>query len=258
MTAAPSAPFHRDQEPSALPIWRESLLGLDWIALRASPVYCGLGVPRGNGAAVVLVPGFLGTDFYLYEMYWWLRRIGYRPYMSRIGRNADCLDVLQERLFATIEGAVQETRGPAHLVGHSLGGMLARSAAARRPDRAASVITLGSPFRGVRSHPAVLYVADRVRQRLQGAGAQPRCYTGYCGCGALEGLLAGVPAGIPQTAVYTRSDGIVDWRYCVTGDAAVDVEVPGTHVGLAFNAHVYRAIAGRLHAGLRAAAPAAG
>jgi hypothetical protein len=123
------------------------------------------------------------------------------------------------------------------------------------------VITLGSPFRGVRSHPAVLYMADRVRQRLHGGAATPpQCYTGYCECGALEGLLTGVPAGIPQTAVYTKSDGIVDWRYCVTGDAAADVEVPGTHVGLAFNAHVYRVIADRLRAGRRqaAAAPAAG
>ncbi len=261
MHAAPSAPFHRDQQPSALPIWRETLLGLDWLALRASPVYCGLGVPRGDGAAVVVVPGFLGSDLYLYEMYWWLRRIGYRPYMSQIGRNAECLDVLQGRLFTTIESAAEATEDPVHLIGHSLGGMLARSAAARRPRRVASVITLGSPFRGVRSHPAVLYAADRVRQRIQGtAGREPRCYTGYCDCGALEGLVAGVPSGIGQTAVYTRSDGIVDWRYCVTGDPASDVEVPGTHVGLAFNPFVYRVIADRLGASRRpvGASPAAG
>jgi pimeloyl-ACP methyl ester carboxylesterase len=147
-----------------------------------------------------------------------------------------------------------------HLVGHSLGGMLVRSAAARWPARVASVISLGSPFRGVRSHPAVLYMAERVRQRISGAaGSEPQCYTGYCGCGALEGLIAGVPASVAQTAVYTKSDGIVDWQYCVTGDPASDVEVPGTHVGLAFNPFVYRVIAERLAASRRhTAAPAAG
>jgi pimeloyl-ACP methyl ester carboxylesterase len=260
MNAAPSAPFHRDQQPAALPIWREALVGLDWLALRASPVYRGLGTPGGDGAGVVVVPGFLGTDLYLGELYRWLRRIGYRPYMSRIGRNAECLDILRERLFKTIQEAAQATNRPVHLVGHSLGGMLARSAAARWPHRVASVITLGSPFRGVRSHPAVLYLADRAKRRIQGKSAvEPRCYTGYCGCGALEGLAAGVPASVSQTAMYTRSDGIVDWRYCVTGDPARDVEVPGTHVGLAFNRFVYRAIADRLAFARRpASAPAAG
>jgi pimeloyl-ACP methyl ester carboxylesterase len=43
-----------------------------------------------------------------------------------------------------------------HLIGHSLGGVLVLSAASLRPDIVASVITLGSPFRGIRSHPMVL------------------------------------------------------------------------------------------------------
>jgi hypothetical protein len=50
---------------------------------------------------------------------------------------------------------------------------------------------------------------------------------------------------VAQTAIYTRSDGIVDWRYCVTGDPEIDCEVSGTHVGLVFNPAVYRILAGR-------------
>jgi pimeloyl-ACP methyl ester carboxylesterase len=260
MNVPPSASFHRDQRPAALPIWREAMVGLEWLALRASPVYRGLGVPRGDGAGVVVVPGFLGTDLYLFELRRWLTRIGYRACTSRIGRNAECLDTLRERLLGTIAEAARATARPVHLVGHSLGGMLSRSAAARRPDLVASVITLGSPFRGVRSHPAILYLADRVKRRIQGRAARPRCYTGGCGCGALEGLAAGVPPSVSQTAVYTKSDGIVDWRYCVTGDPARDVEVPGTHAGLAFSPAAYRVIADRL-ASVRSAAaavPAAG
>ena len=60
-TAAPPG-FARDQRPAPVPIWREGLAGLDWLALRASPVFYGCGVPRGDGSAAVLVPGFLGTD----------------------------------------------------------------------------------------------------------------------------------------------------------------------------------------------------
>ncbi len=49
-----------------------------------------------------------------------------------------------------------------------------------------------------------------------------------------------------QTAIYTRSDGIADWRYCTTGDPENDFEVTGTHIGLAFNASAYGVIARRL------------
>ena len=65
-----------------MPLWRETLFGLDWLALRASPVFCGFGVPRGDGSAVVLVPGFLGTDWYLLDLYGWLGRLGYPPYAA--------------------------------------------------------------------------------------------------------------------------------------------------------------------------------
>jgi hypothetical protein len=49
-----------------------------------------------------------------------------------------------------------------------------------------------------------------------------------------------------QTAIYTRHDGIVDWRYCMTGDPEVDFEVPGTHIGMAFNPLAYTILAERL------------
>jgi hypothetical protein len=51
---------------------------------------------------------------------------------------------------------------------------------------------------------------------------------------------------VAQTAIYTKNDGIVDWRYCVTGDPEIDCEVAGTHVGLVFNPAVYRILARRL------------
>src|SRR3990170_871325 len=82
-------------------IWREALWGLDWLSLRLSPVYLGLGVPHGDGGAVILVPGFLTTDAYMVEMYFWLRRVGYSPYLSGIGVNADCIQTLTQRLEKT-------------------------------------------------------------------------------------------------------------------------------------------------------------
>jgi hypothetical protein len=57
----------------------------------------------------------------------------------------------------------------------------------------------------------------------------------------------GFPETVQESALYTKSDGVVDWRVCVTDDPATNFEVPGTHVGLVFNASVYGLIAKRLH-----------
>lgn len=237
--------FHKEQLPApGLPLWKEAYMGLDWVALRAAPVYYGIGVPRGDGSAVVLVPGFLATDFYLQEMYFWLGRIGYHARLSQIGRNADCINVLVNRLTETVRKAYAQTGRKVHLIGHSLGGVLARSVAVLHPELVASVITMASPFRGIRSHPFVLQMGNFVRERVsQSKGRSPACFSGTCNCAALDALVQGFPASVPQSAIYTKSDGIVDWHACISPDPRNNFEVLGTHGGLAFNPLVYRNIA---------------
>ena len=241
--------FLQDQKSASRPIWRESFIGLDWLALHASPVFYGLGIPHGDGSAVITVPGFMGTDLYLRELHSWLRRIGYRSYVSEIGRNADCFDLLVDRLLQTIQKAYDETHGIVHLIGHSLGGVLVLSAASLRPDIVDSVITLGAPFRGIRSHPVVMEMSRIVRERIraaQGDQSRPACFTGYCDCDAVAALQIACPHTIRHTAVYTKTDGIVDWRACVNDDPATNVEVQSTHIGMVFNPWVYELIANRL------------
>jgi pimeloyl-ACP methyl ester carboxylesterase len=245
--------FREEQRAADLPLWREALCARELAGLHLSPVFYGRGVPRGDGAAVVLVPGFLLPDAYLAEMRAWLRRLGYRACASGIRWNADCPNLLvNKQLRQALEQAREDSGGaPVHLIGHSLGGLMARAIAAQRPEDVASVVTLGSPFRGADAHPAVLRTTQAVRRKILGRGQPgvlPECYTGRCGCEFMQALRAGLPAGVPQTAIYTRSDGIVDWRSCVTGDARLDVEVRGTHLGLPFNAAVYRVVAHRLAA----------
>lgn len=246
---AKNTPYtHKENRAVKRPILREAFWGVDWLSLRSSWVYYGLGVARGDASAVVLIPGFLGNDYYLGELYFWLRRIGYKPYMSRIGWNADCLDKLSRRLMETIERAKAKTGKPVHLIGHSLGGILARSVAAQREESVRSVVALGSPFRGIRSHPMVMWTSEQVRARIlrENGNERPACYTGYCNCETVKAWESPFPRTIPQTAVYTKSDGIVDWRVCVDTDEDNNYEVTGTHVGLVVNPKVYRIIADRL------------
>jgi pimeloyl-ACP methyl ester carboxylesterase len=242
--------IHEDRATADVPLWQEALVGIEIVLLRATPVYYGLGASRGDGSGVVIIPGFLGTDLYLMEMFAWLQRMGYRPYFSGIGLNAECPNLLiRKRLTETINRARRETLAPIHLIGHSLGGIIARSVANQRPQDIASVITLGSPFRGTVVHPQVLRAAEAVRKRIlqqHGRGVLPDCYTGRCSCDFLQRLRRELPETVAETAIYTKSDGIVDWHYCITGNPEVDFEVPGTHIGLAFNPTVYGIIADRL------------
>lgn len=231
-------------------VWTEALFAAEILILHATPVYYGLGVPRGDGSAVVIIPGFLGTDLYLAEMHAWLKRIGYRPYFSGIGINAECPNLLiEKRLNQTIDKARAETKRRVHLIGHSLGGVIARSAAGQRPKDIASVITLAAPIRGTVVNRAVIHAAEAVRRKIleeHGRGVLPDCYTGRCTCNFLDCLRRKVPEHLVETAVYTRQDGIVDWRYCRTMDPEKDVEVPGTHIGMAFNPAAYMVLADRL------------
>jgi triacylglycerol lipase len=241
---------------ASLPIWQELLAGVEMMYLRVSPVYWGTGIPEGDGSAVVVIPGFLATDHYLKDFRGWLRRIGYRPYASSIGFNAECPNLLiRTRLTETVEKAYRTSRRKVHLIGHSLGGVIARALTAQMPDLVASVITLGSPFREMAVHPSIRRAIDLVRGRiLQRNGEQvlPDCYTSGCTCAFLCSLETNVPKSVPQTAVYTKADGIVDWNCCVTGDDTIDFEVSSTHLGMVFNPLVYRLVAERL-AGAREA-----
>ena len=235
---------------SEVSLWTEALFGAEVLLLHASLVYYGFGVPPGDGSAVVIIPGFLGTDLYLNELRGWLARIGYRPYFSGIGINADCPNLLiQRRLNETIQQALAETGRKIHLIGHSLGGVIARSVAGSRPKDVASLITLASPIQGAVANRNIIYAAEAVRLRIlqeHGDGVLPHCYTGRCTCNFVDSLRRKVPGSVLQTAIYTRHDGIVDWRFCMTRTPGNDFEVPGTHIGMAFNSAAYSIIANRL------------
>jgi pimeloyl-ACP methyl ester carboxylesterase len=251
-------PFAEDASlvATATPIWREALFPLEWLALRASPVYWGVGVPRGEGEPVVVVPGFLASDVSLVELYWWLARIGYRPYFSNIGRNADCPEHVTGRLRETVRRAREETGRRVRLVGHSLGGMLSRSLALEHPEDVAMVITLGSPFRdAVRAHPVVISAAATLRDHAGSTVARnvrPACFSGHCTCTFVKNMLA--PGGweVPRFAVFSRRDGVVEWESCIEDDPALNDEVPSSHLGMVVHPGTYRAIARRLRSATQA------
>ena len=201
--------FHQ----SVPPMWHESLWPVDWMTLRMAPVYYGMGVPRGDGSPVILVPGFLGTDAYLYELYLWLQRVGYRPYMSKIGINAECPGTLTKKLIKTVERISAETGQRTRIVGHSLGGVIGRRASLLRPDLVSQLVYLGSPLQSVHVHPAVSAAVVMLHTALSLVSSRhDNCLTAKCPCGFVNDVGKRLPSSVSHAAIYTRSDGVVDWH----------------------------------------------
>src|SRR5919199_212632 len=214
--------------------------------LLVAPVFRGEGVPRGDGRPVVLIPGFLAGDSSLAVMQGWLRRLGYEPYASGITFNVDCSDRALTRLDARVADVHERTGQSVALIGHSRGGHFAKALGHWRPERIAGVISLGAgldtPFDiSVPTKAAVGAFRALHSRRRRG------CFTEGCGCSFQTHYAAPFPDEVPLTSIYSREDGVVWWEACVVPYAR-NVEVTGSHVGLACNRKAYRAVAGALAA----------
>jgi triacylglycerol lipase len=233
----------------APPIWREAGAGLELAALLMDPVWRGAGVADGGGRSVLLVPGFLASDRSLLLMAHWLHRRGYRPWTCGLRSNRDCADRTLARLADRLEARVAASGERVAIIGQSRGGVLARALAVRCPHLLSGVVALGSPLRDqLAVHPVVRGAVRRVAALgdLGVAGMfSSECHDGPC-CARFRAELAGpFPRDVALVAVYSRTDGIVDWRACLDPEAR-HVEVHSSHVGMSAHPGVYRAIADAL------------
>jgi len=206
--------------------------------------YAGQGAVRDLDP-VVLVPGFLAGDATLALMARSLREQGHRTYRSHMRANVGCTVQAADLLESRIASVVARRGRRVRIVGHSLGGMLARGLAVRRPDLVSGIVTLGSPMLAPGAHHATLTRSLDALVRLSRAGVPGLmaldCIAGDCARASFDESRAPVPADVAFTAVYSRRDGIVDWRACIDPLAAA-VEVRSSHLGMAVDPTVVDAV----------------
>jgi triacylglycerol lipase len=228
--------------------WRFTLSHTDYllqlVALLRDPVYQGVNVPQGRGEPVLLIPGFLAGDWTMRIMAGWLNRIGYRAYFSGIDWNVDCPNRTGELLQWRLDHITKHTTTPIIVIGHSLGGMLARFLGGNFPEKIRHVIALGSPIdRSLRIHPLVhsAFLLLQPLRRFRGQTA-PHCGSLQCTCHFSRTVFSPLPAGVGFTSIFSKQDEIVDWRTSLDpyGD---NQEISGRHLGLIVNPSVYRIIA---------------
>ncbi len=229
-------------------LWQLTASYLDYLlqlsALLSDPVYCGTGVPRGNEEPLLLIPGFFAGDWTLGVMASWLGRLGYRPYLSGIDWNIDCPSKTGELLGWRLAHIVRETGSPVIVVGHSLGGLLARFLGVNCPGEIRHIVTIGSPINSfMRVHPLVS-LTFRTLQALRWPRDQssPDCGSLQCTCQFSQTVFSPLPQGVSFTSIFSKEDEVVDWRACLDpwGEGH---EVSGQHMGLVVNSEVYRILA---------------
>jgi triacylglycerol lipase len=231
------------------PMWREGSTSLEMAALLRSDVWRGAGVPHGDGAPVLLVCGFLAGDPSLNLLARWLRRIGHRPSRAGIRWNVGCGGETVDRLEAKVEALAARYDRPVAIVGQSRGGTSARALAVRRPDLVDRIVTLGSPLVDqLDVHPAV-WTQVHLVGILGSLGVdgllKHSCRNGDCCAQYRDEFEAPMPESVAFTSIYSRDDGIVRWRACLD-PYAEHVEVRSSHIGMAANVQVYRALAAAL------------
>lgn len=197
-------------------------------------------LPKGDGHAVQVLPGFMATNTSTSPMRRLLRELGYEAHGWDSGRNVRVDNALIRRLETQLQRLNDDTGRKVSLVGWSLGGVLARELAKLHPDRVRLVISLGSPISDDRNHTS----ASRLFELLN--GKEPEAMQG----GRFRGLDEAPP--VPTTSILTKTDGVVHWRGSVQKPAKTpteNIEVYASHCGLGVNPSVMIAIADRLAQG---------
>jgi pimeloyl-ACP methyl ester carboxylesterase len=211
---------------------RAAAEAMAWTALQ--PALANL--KRGDGHPVMVMPGFMATDRSTTRIRALLRSLGYRTYGWGLGANLGPTPQIVDGFANRFHSIADREERKVSLIGWSLGGIYARELARNNPELVRQVITLGSPFRmtpgddsaasGVWESLKHLHVPEAAQSMMQ-----------------IEG-----PLPVPSTSVYTRTDGVVDWRTCLEtrGPTSENVEVLGSHCGLGFHPAVAVVVASRL------------
>ncbi len=209
-------------------------LGTAALLVRAWP---GLqAMPRGDGRPVMTLPGLFNSDRANVVMRRYLIRLGYRAEGWGLGRNLGvrAIGADGERLFDRIRALHLETDQPVTLIGISLGGIMARLAAHRLGGAVREVVTISSPYAG---HPRATNVW-RAFELLSGERIDSDRVTAQ----RAEVLQ---PLPVPSTAIWSRSDGLVNGLICRAPDepGCQAIEVRSGHIWVQMHPEVLRTIA---------------
>jgi pimeloyl-ACP methyl ester carboxylesterase len=188
-------------------------------------------LPRGAGETVLLIPGFLAGDWTMHSLRDFLRHLDYRVEFAGVTLNLGPTRGFLPHLEQAVERLHGESGEPIVVIGQSLGGAFARALAHTHPDKISHVVTLASPIHFPVATP--LESIARLLTPLHGPDVM-----------LLRERIESPPP-VPVTALYSKADGIIDWRCCLQDESAtcVNIEVSSAHSAMGFNPEAQAVIA---------------
>ena len=198
--------------------------------------------PSGDGRPVLVIPGFQATDGMTGRLRSHLKRHDFRVHGWGQGANIGLTDERIDGLSDRFEEIRKKYDEPVSVVGWSFGGVLARWLAHTYPGDVRQIVCLGSPWRaeGERTRATGMFERSRRTHGLSGRAEE-----------VVDDLRD--PLLVFNTAIWSKSDGIVPWRGCAvdptdaaTSPLAENVVVPSSHVGMVANPLVLDVVVDRL------------
>jgi pimeloyl-ACP methyl ester carboxylesterase len=182
--------------------------------------------PCGTSRPVLTLPGLGATDASMAPIRRYLASRDHDAQGWGLGRNDGDVESLIERATPVAVDLAERAGRPINLLGWSLGGVLAREIARDRPDIVHRVATFGTPLTGPRHTAAVLAYSDEQLDQVD----------------ALIRQREQRPITRPVLAIYSRNDGIVDWRTCIdrTSPHVIHRRAKGTHLAMGLDPDVWR------------------
>lgn len=196
-----------------------------------------LTAPRGDGHPVLVLPGLLASDVSTLILRRYLDLLGFSTHPWGLGRNTGGVYSMRDKLGKLLASVYSATGRKVSLVGWSLGGVYARDLALRMPEMVRYVVTLGSPFSG----DITATNAKRVYEMVSGETIEDADLKD------IQSIAGDLP--VPTSSLYTRTDGIVNWRTCLVreSDKAENIEITlASHIGIGVNAAALWVVADRL------------
>ncbi len=195
---------------------------------------------KGDGHPVLVLPGFMASDFSTKLLRTFLKSRGYQAYGWELGRNlgrfSDPVTGCGEEIIQRLKHIHATHNQKVSIIGWSLGGIYARELARLQPDLVRFVITLGSPFSGNLTANHATWLFEKT--------------SGYSIDTMDKDLWKTMrtPPPVPSTAFYSKTDGITAWECCLEEpqDTTENIEVPSSHCGMGHHPFVMWAIANRL------------
>lgn len=192
-------------------------------------------MPRGKGDRVLVIPGFGAGDGSTAILRAYLRFLGYDVHGWGLGRNlgARTIGVHNERLIDRFDALRKDGR-EVHIIGWSMGGIMARMLARVRPEGVAQLVLLAAPFAG---NP----YANRAWQLYERISGHSLSHP----VARAQIRQSKLPPPVPSTSLYSKTDGVVSWTCCLEPEVSHcrNIEVNSAHCAFGIDADILAHVA---------------